>query len=242
MSKTTYKSNKTKTIVAVGVFSAFAYVCCVIFHFRASFLSFDLKDSIMAIGAMLFGPACGLAMSIIVALIEFITIGQTGVYGLIMNIISSIVFVCISSFIYSRKRTMTGALIGLICGVAAMTASMLLANLFITPFYMGVSRADVVGLIPTLLFPFNLTKGVFNASLVFLLYKPISGAVRHAGFVSVTIEHRNDGVIGIIKETKKEGKKSSKGIYVATVVLASVIAVASLVYFFVNLGGSFSLK
>ena len=36
MSKTTYKSDKIKTIVAVGVFSAFAYVCCVLFHFRAS--------------------------------------------------------------------------------------------------------------------------------------------------------------------------------------------------------------
>ncbi len=241
MSKTTYRSDRTRTIVAVGVFSALAYVCCVLFHFKASFLSFDLKDSVMTVGAMLFGPACGIAMSLVVALIEFVTISQTGVYGLIMNIISSIVFVSIGSFIYSRKRTMTGAFIGLVFSVVTMTAVMILANILITPFYMGVSRGDVVGLIPTLLFPFNLTKGVFNAAIVFLIYKPISNAVRLAGFVSVTSNKTDDGPIGVIKSADKSKKKNSAS-YILTIILSAAIAVLTLAYFFVKLGGSFTLK
>lgn len=236
MSKTTYKSDKIKTIVAVGVFSAFAYVCCVLFHFRASFLSFDLKDSVMTVGAMLFGPVYGLAMSVIVGLIEFVTISSTGVYGLIMNVLASAVFVCVGSFIYSRKRTMTGALLGMLASVVSMTAVMMVANLIITPFYMGVSTSDVVQLIPTLLLPFNLTKGIFNASIVFLIYKPVSKAIRLAGFVSVSVAKGQDGPIGV----SENGKKSVS--YIITVVVAALVAVLSLVYFIVKLGGSFSIK
>lgn len=240
MPKTTYKSDKIKTIVAVGVFSAFAYVCCVLFHFRASFLSFDLKDSVMTVGAMLFGPVYGLAMSVIVGLIEFVTISSTGVYGLIMNVLASAVFVCVASFIYSRKRTMTGALLGMLASVVSMTAVMMVANLIITPFYMGVSTSDVVQLIPTLLLPFNLTKGIFNASIVFLIYKPVSKAIRLAGFVSVSVAKGQEAPIGVITGKSENGKKSVS--YIITVVVAALVAVLSLVYFIVKLGGSFSIK
>ena len=44
----------------------------------------------MTVGAMLFGPVYGLAMSVIVGLIEFVTISSTGVYGLIMNVLAMV--------------------------------------------------------------------------------------------------------------------------------------------------------
>ncbi len=238
MSKTTYKSNKTKTIVAVGLFSAFAYVCCVLFHFKASFLSFDLKDAVMTVGAMLFGPVYGFAMSLIVGFIEFLTISSTGIYGFIMNVLSSTVFVCAGSFIYSRKRTMSGALIGMIVSVVSMTAVMMGANLIITPFYMGVSAADVAAMIPTLLLPFNLTKGIFNAAIVFLIYKPISQSIRLAGFVSTSTDSAAIGVI----PNNNENKKKLPSSYVITLCIAIIVAVLALVYFFVKLGGSFTIK
>lgn len=251
MAKTTYKStNKTRTIVAVGVFSAFAYICCVLFHFKLGFLSFDLKDAVMTIGAMLFGPSYGLAMSLIVALIEGITISSTGIYGFIMNVISSVVFVCVGSLIYSRKRTMTGALISMVLSTISMTAVMMLANLIITPFYTGVSATEVAAMIPTLLFPFNLTKGVFNSAIVFLLYKPVSSAIRLAGFVSVTTNQRDDGVIGVIHTAENGAARSDKNgkgahklskSYILTVVFSAAVAVASLAFFIFKLGGSFSL-
>lgn len=239
MAKTTYRSDKTKTLVAVGVFSAFAYICCVLFHFKAAFLSFDLKDAVMTIGAMLFGPAYGLAMSIIVALIEGITISSTGIYGFVMNVISSVTFVCVGSFVYSRKRTMNGALIGMILSTVTMTAVMLIANLIITPFYMGVSASDVAAMIPTLLLPFNLTKGIFNSAIVFLLYKPVSSAIRLAGFVSVKVSSGSDSPIAVIPSANADNKLSKS--YILTVVISAAIAVAALIFFIVKLGGSIAI-
>lgn len=230
MSKTTYKSDsRIRTVAAVGVFCALAYIACVLFHFRASFLTFDLKDAVMTIGAMLFGPLYGLAMTLIVALIEMLTVSTTGLYGFIMNVLASAAFVCVASLIYTRRRTMTGALVGTLCAIVSMTAVMMLANLIITPFYMGVTVDAVAGMIPTLLLPFNLTKAIFNASLVFILYKPISSALSQAGFASVT-----HGPAAPLQQ------KERKVVYSPVIIAAAVLAVASLAFFFVKLGGTFS--
>ena len=231
MSRTVYTSDKKIRIVAaVGVFCALAYVACVLFHFRVSFLTFDLKDAVMTVGAMLFGPVYGLAMSVVVALIEMLTVSTTGLYGFIMNVLASASFVCVGSLIYMYRRTMAGAVAGMLASVAAMTGVMLLANLVVTPFYMGVSASQVAGMIPTLLLPFNLIKAVFNACLVFLLYQPISQAVRQAGFdYAMTM-----GGSG------KEGKKSDRRTSLIVTVAAAVLAVLTLLVFFFVLGGTFS--
>ena len=231
MSRTTYRSDsKIRTVAAVAVFCALAYVACVVFHFRASFLTFDLKDAVMTVGAMLFGPAWGFAMVLVVALIEMVTVSTTGLYGFVMNVLASTSFVCAASFIYTRRRTMKGALVGTLCAVAAMTAVMMLANLVITPFYIGASAAEVAKMIPTLLLPFNLTKAVFNAALVFILYKPISAALRRAGFASVT-------VLGTDTAAHKPEKTRGLGL---TIVIAALVAAAALVFFFLVLHGSVS--
>ena len=41
-------------------------------------------------------------------------------------------------------------------------------------------------MIPTLLLPFNVVKGVFNASLVLILYKPVRRAMQAARIMPVT--------------------------------------------------------
>ena len=231
MSRTMYRSDsRIRTVAAVAVFCALAYVACVVFHFRASFLTFDLKDAVMTVGAMLFGPAWGFAMVLVVALIEMVTVSTTGLYGFVMNVLASASFVCAASFIYTRRRTMKGALVGTLCAVAAMTAVMMLANLVITPFYIGATAADVAKMIPTLLLPFNLTKAVFNAALVFILYKPISAALRRAGFASVT-------VLGTDTAAHKPEKTRGLGF---TIVIAALVAAAALVFFFFVLHGSVS--
>ena len=86
-------------MIAVGVFVALSYICCVLFHFKVAFLSFDLKDAVMTIGAMFFGPLAGFVTVLITCLIEFITISSTGVYGLVMNLLASFTFVCIGSLV-----------------------------------------------------------------------------------------------------------------------------------------------
>ena len=64
-----------------------------------------------------------------------------------------------------------------------MVAAMMLFNLIVTPLYLGTPVGEVQALIPTLLLPFNAVKGVFNAALVLLFYKPLSGVMQRAGVI-----------------------------------------------------------
>lgn len=229
------RSKHIRTIVAVGVFSALAYVCCVLFHFKASFLTFDLKDAVMTVGAMFFGPVYGIAMSLVVATIEAVTISDTGPYGFIMNLISSSVFVGVGSLIYCKWRTMKGAVVGMISAAILTVAVMMGANLLITPHFMSiggsnVSASDVARLIPTLLFPFNLTKAVFNASVVFLIYKPVATAVRSAGFVPAGNDRSMVSSSASPKKTRQ----------IITTCISLAIAILAMLYFFLCLGGEFN--
>ncbi len=181
MHTTALRREKLLRMVVVAVFCALAYACQFVFRIHVSFLTFDAKDAVMAIGAMIFGPLWGLVMSLLVALLEFLTLSGTGVYGFIMNFASSAAFTVLCAGVYKHKRTMRGAVAGLAVAVLGMTALMMLLNLIVTPYYMtGGSVEAVIELIPTLLLPFNLTKALMNAGLVLVLYKPVSVALKKA--------------------------------------------------------------
>ena len=229
-------STRIRKMIAVGDFVALSYICCVLFHFKVAFLSFELKDAVMTIGAMFFGPLAGFVTVLITCLIEFVTISSTGVYGLIMNLLASFTFVCLGSLIYKIRRNMGGALLGMVLASVSMVLVMLLANLLITPYYIGggTTSADVAAMIPTLLFPFNLTKAVFNSAVVFLLYKPVSHALKASGFV------KNGG--GAAAELTAEEKAARKKRSFVVMAVALVVAVITLVYFFTVLNGSFALS
>ncbi len=175
-----------RKLCAVSIFCALAYICVFLIRFKVSFLTFDLKDAVMAIGAMYFGPIYAVVMPVTVSLIEFLTISDTGVYGFIMNFLSSAAFCVVASSIYKFRKTISGAVISLVTAVVVMTGVMLLANLFITPYYMHVTTDAVRGLIPGLLLPFNLIKGIVNAAVVMLLYKPFSTALKASGIIRKT--------------------------------------------------------
>ena len=117
---------------------------------------------------------------------------------------------------------MLGAVIGLVSGVFAVTAVMVLANLFITPHFIGGTTADVAAMIPKLLLPFNLIKAILNAAFVLLLYKPLSKILKKIGFVQST---RTDGA--------QAEKKSVWRTFVVTGIAIAVIIVSLLILFLV---------
>lgn len=182
------KTKKTdiKKLAVVAVLCAIAYLCTLLLHFKVTFLTFDFKDAVIAVSSLLYGPLYGLFTSLTVALLEFISVSETGVYGLIMNVLSSASFACVGGLVYKYKRTFGGAIASVICSVIAVVTVMLAANVFITPFYMGVPRGDVVKLIPRLLLPFNMVKSVLNATLTLVVYKPLTKAFGRMGL----IEHK----------------------------------------------------
>ncbi len=217
------KSNsvRIKRLTAVAMFCALSYACMLAIKIPVQFLTLDIKDSLIILCSLLFGPLQGLAIAITVPLLEFITISETGVYGLIMNALSSVTFCLVTGLIYRYKKSIFGAIIGLLSGIFAVTAVMVLANLLITPHFLGVSVDAVAGMLPSLLLPFNLIKAVLNAAIVLLLYKPLSNVLKRIGFIQ-----GKDG---------NTGERHSGGRSALVTAIAVCLIVASLLIIFLVL-------
>jgi len=173
-----------KKLVGMATFAALAYGVTFVFRIPVQFLTFDAKDALLTIAAFIYGPLAALIMSLIPALIEFITISSTGFWGFLMNYASSACFSFVASLIYKYRRSFNGAIVGLYSAVIATTAIMMPLNIIITPIFMNVPRGMVIDLIPSLLLPFNFAKALMNAAIAMLLYKPISVALKRARLIS----------------------------------------------------------
>jgi riboflavin transporter FmnP len=188
------KSGNTQKLVVHGLLAAVAFAAVALsrlFPPVVLFLKFDPKDVILVIGGFLYGPLSACILSVVVSLIELFTISDTGLWGLLMNVLSSCAFACVASFLYKKRRKLSGAVIGLILGVLVMTAVMLLWNYLITPLYMAASREAVAAMLLPVFLPFNLLKGGLNAALTILLYRPLSSALRHARLLPETPVQQN---------------------------------------------------
>ena len=122
-------------------------------------------------------------VSIIVSLIEMVTISSTGPIGLLMNVLSTCAFVVPAALFYRARRKFSNAVIGLVLGIVCMAIVMILWNWLITPLYMGVPRETVVSMLLPVFLPFNLIKGAINAAVTLLIYNPIVTALRKANLV-----------------------------------------------------------
>lgn len=174
----------TKIIAGLSILGAMSIILVFIPFLRFEPfppLEYDVGDLPIMIASFLYGPVYGLLLTIIVALIQGLSpISNTGIYGILMNIISSGTFVVVAGSIYKYKRTLKGAILGLIIGVLSTVVVMIGANLIVTPYYLGIPRSVVRGmLLPTIL-PFNLFKYGINGLLCFLLYKKIRKALAFA--------------------------------------------------------------
>lgn len=226
-----------KKIVVLALFCAMAYVTC--FFLRISgiggFLSFEIKDTIITLAAMLFGPWAGVAISFVVATMEMISFSGTGPIGALMNFVSSAVFSAVAATVYiycpGIKKKISGAVTGLVAAVVTMTAVMMVMNLIFTPIYQNVPLEVVKGMILPLLMPFNLLKATLNAALIMMLYKPISTLLKRARITDVA-QHMPESGNTAIAGGYKLGKKS-----ILVIVAAVAIVALCLVLFLVVFGG-----
>ena len=212
--------NKNKQIALIGLFSAIAFIFTVLGGLLpisvAGFLKYDPKDIIVAIAGFISGPISALIISVITALLELATgVSTTGFYGLLMNIISTASFACISSYIYKKRRTLNGAIIGLVIATLITTALMLLWNYFVTPFYMHVPREVVASMLPTVFLPFNLIKYGINACFALLIYKPLVTALRKSRLLP-----------------NSKGEKSEPKVMI---IISSIFVLATLIFCFLIL-------
>ena len=204
--------SSTKKIAALAMLSALAYVVMLVGRISIvpglEFLKYDPKDVVVVIGGFAFGPVAAFAISVVTSVLE-IPVSTSGIWGCLMNILSTCAFAVTASLIYKKIKSIKGAVIGLLCGVAAATGVMLLWDYIVLPIYMGMPREAVVPyLIPSIL-PFNLLKAGINAALAFLLYKPFMLALRRSGLI----------------EKSAEGKKYRFNIFVPAAILVIVTCV-----------------
>lgn len=114
--------NRTRKLTTIGMLCALAYVVMVVGRFPVVlFLKYDPKDVIIAIGGLIFGPLTSFLIALIVAFVEMFTVSENGLFGFLMNLISSCSFACTAAFIYKKSHKLSGAIAGLLCGCMAVT-------------------------------------------------------------------------------------------------------------------------
>ena len=181
------KRLNTKKLVLLAMLAAAAFMLVATIRIPVVlFLSYEPKDVIITIGGFLLGPMSAFVVSLVVALVEMVTISTTGPIGCLMNLLSSACFSCTAAYIYKKKRSITGAILGLSIGSLAMVVIMLLWNWLITPLYMGVPRSAVVPMLIPAFLPFNALKAGLNSALTLLIYKPLVSALRKTGLIPKT--------------------------------------------------------
>ena len=212
-------TEKTRRLTLMAMIAAMAYVIMLVGRIPVvMFLKYDPKDIVIAIGGFMLGPGAAALTSLLVSLIEMVTVSDTGIIGCVMNVLSTVAFVLPAALIYHHRRTLKSAAFGLALGAVAMTAVMLAWNYILTPIYMGYPRAAVAEMLVPVFLPFNLLKGLLNAAFTMLLYKPVSTALKKTRIIVA------------------EGEKASSKTFRPIVVISSIVLIATCVALMYLLG------
>ena len=140
-----------------------------------TWLKYDASAMPAMVSGFAFGPAAGLAVGVVGAVIHGILMADFT--GALMNILVVAGFVLPAALVYRRSRTFRSGVVGLVLSVVAATLMAILGNLLVTPAWLGVPLDAVVAMILPILTPFNLIKAVLNAVLTLVVYKSISNLV-----------------------------------------------------------------
>lgn len=175
-----------RKLTTMAMLAALSVLLVAVIHLplipTASFLEYDPADIPILIATFAYGPAAGLAVTVVASVIQGLTVSSvSGVYGIIMHIIATGTYVLVAGLIYKRKKTRLNAGISLAAGTAAMAAVMAGANLIVTPLFLGTPVEVVQGMLLPAIIPFNLLKAGINGLVTFIVYKPISGIIKDLG-------------------------------------------------------------
>lgn len=172
----------TRKLTTMAILTALSICFVALIHFpifpAVAFLEYDPADIPILICGFAFGPAAGLAVTLIASLIQGFTVSaQSGIYGIIMHVIATGAYVLASGLFYKKHKTKKMAAAAIVIGTVTMVVCMFFANLLITPYFMmgAVNRGTVsavLSLMPFILL-FNLIKAGANGAITFFLYKRV---------------------------------------------------------------------
>ncbi len=172
------KKNVVKEMVMLAMLAAVSIVLVYLVHFpifpAAPFLEYDMADIPILLGTFLFGPWNGLLLTVVVSVIQGLTVSAgSGWVGIIMHIIATGTFVIVAGTIFRMKYNRFSAILGFACGSLAMTLMMIPLNLIFTVYFLGASRELVLSMLIPIIIPFNLIKAVANSVITFSVYKAV---------------------------------------------------------------------
>ena len=129
--KTTVKLAKMGMLIGISI------ILVVLIHVpiipAAPYLEYDPADIPIFIGTFAFGPLAGLILTIIVSIIQGVTVSAgSQIWGIIMHIMATGSFAIVAGLIYKVKKTRKGAAIAILIGILVMVAVMCIANIIIT--------------------------------------------------------------------------------------------------------------
>lgn len=172
------KSFDVVTLAQMGMLAAVAVVLVILIHFpiipSVPFIEYDMADVPVLIGALLYGPLPGLAILLVVSVIQAFLLGGNGWVGLVMHFVASGAMVLLASLLYRHKPSLPRLAVGLGCGAAARTLMMIPMNLIFTVHFFGVPRDVVMALMLPGIIPMNLIISVVNTVLAGLLFKALA--------------------------------------------------------------------
>ena len=170
-------------MVMIAVFSAISIVLVALLHvplFPATpFLEYDMADVPIIIITFLYGPLAGLFTTVVVSVIQGLTVSAgSGFIGILMHIFATGCYVLVAGNLYKRHRSIGGEIASLGCGTAAMVVIMTLWNMLLTPLFMKAPFEQVMQLMLPAIIPFNLIKAGGNSLIAYFVFKAIEQVMK----------------------------------------------------------------
>jgi riboflavin transporter len=187
----------TRSLVVTAMLSAVAFVLMFIEFplpmLIPSFVKLDISDLPALLGSFALGPVYGVVIELLKNLLHILIKGTSSAYiGELFNFLCGS-FMCVAAgVIYYLKRSRKGAVIGSLVGCAVMAVLSVPLNYFLVyPAYVvcyGMPMEAIIGMYQAILpsadslikclvifnLPFTFCKGLIDAILCFVIYKPLS--------------------------------------------------------------------
>ena len=157
-----------------------------------SFVKMDFSDLPELLGAFALGPTYGVLVCLLKNLIHLLVDSSTNGVGELCNFLFGAVFAWVAGFVYQRNKSRRTAVLGAVLGSVAMAIVSVPLNYYLTyPAYVviyGMPLDVIIGMYQAILpsadglleclvifnMPWTLAKGLLDAVLCLLIYKPLS--------------------------------------------------------------------
>jgi len=170
------KNSNVLKLARGGMLAAIAIILVFTIRFapiaQVPFLEYTPAGVPIFSAALMFGTLEGLMIALVVSIVQGITVSaHSGIYGIIMQILSLGSFVLAAGLLHKIKRINFGAPTALAAGTAFSALVMIGANLVVTPLFTGMSATMIWTTFMPFIVAFNLFSAIINSAITFVIFK-----------------------------------------------------------------------